>query len=40
MEVAYHRPATIDDLSDIKGFGPVKLEKYGGAVVEVVREST
>jgi superfamily II DNA helicase RecQ len=36
--IAAHRPVTLEALSDVKGVGPSKLEKYGAAVIELVRE--
>jgi ATP-dependent DNA helicase RecQ len=36
QELAAARPATIHDLAGVKGFGPAKLERYGGAVLEVL----
>lgn len=32
-------PEDISELSGIKGFGPVKIEKYGAAILEVIRDS-
>ncbi|MDY6877723.1 MAG: RecQ family ATP-dependent DNA helicase [Chloroflexota bacterium] len=34
--IAAHRPVTLDALSELKGFGPRKLEQYGAAVIELV----
>ena len=36
--IAAHRPVTLEDLSELKGVGPSKLEKYGAAVIELVRK--
>ena len=36
--IAAHRPVTLEALSELKGVGPGKLEKYGAAVVELVRK--
>jgi ATP-dependent DNA helicase RecQ len=36
--IAAHQPATLEALSELKGIGPRKLEQYGGAVLELVRE--
>jgi len=35
--VAAHRPVTLDALSRLEGVGPRRLEKYGAAVIELVR---
>jgi len=35
--IATHRPLTLEALSELKGVGPRKLEKYGTAVIELVR---
>jgi len=36
--IAAHRPTTLEALSESKGVGPRKLEKYGAAVIELVRK--
>ncbi|MGA9347784.1 MAG: RecQ family ATP-dependent DNA helicase [Anaerolineae bacterium] len=36
--IAAHRPVTLEALSRLKGVGPRKLEKYGIAVIELVRK--
>jgi ATP-dependent DNA helicase RecQ len=36
--IAAHRPATLETLSELKGIGPRKLELYGAAVIELVRQ--
>jgi ATP-dependent DNA helicase RecQ len=36
-EIAALRPASLDDLGEIKGVGASKLARYGAAVLEVVR---
>ena len=35
-EIARRRPATLAQLGNIKGMGPVKLERYGDALLAVV----
>jgi superfamily II DNA helicase RecQ len=36
-EICDRRPQTLDDLARVSGVGPTKLERYGTAVLEVVR---
>jgi len=36
--IAAERPVTLEALSELKGIGPRKLEKYGSAVIELVRK--
>ncbi len=36
--IAAHRPVTREALLEVKGVGPSKLEKYGTAVIELVRK--
>lgn len=36
--IAAHQPITLEALSELKGVGPSKLEKYGTAVIELVRK--
>ncbi len=36
--IAAHRPVTLEALSELKGVGPIKLEKYGAVVIELVRK--
>jgi ATP-dependent DNA helicase RecQ len=36
--IAAHQPVTLEALSELKGVGPRKLEKYGNAVIELVRK--
>jgi ATP-dependent DNA helicase RecQ len=36
--IAAHRPVTLEALSELKGVGPHKLEKYGATVIELVRK--
>jgi ATP-dependent DNA helicase RecQ len=36
--IAAHQPVTLEALSELKGVGPAKLEKYGAAVIERVRK--
>ena len=38
-EIAKRRPATLAALGDIKGMGPVKLERYGNALLGVVESA-
>jgi ATP-dependent DNA helicase RecQ len=37
--IARSRPDSLADLQQIKGMGPAKVEKYGAAILEAVRES-
>ncbi len=39
-DVAAIQPQTLDDLSLIKGFGVSKIERYGAAVLRVLKEAT
>ena len=36
MEIARARPQSPDDLLEVSGVGPGKLEKYGGAVLKIM----
>ena len=36
--IAAHRPVTLEALSEVKGVGPIKLEKYGAAVIGLVQK--
>jgi ATP-dependent DNA helicase RecQ len=36
--IAAHRPVTLEALAELKGVGPRKLEKYGSAVIQLVRK--
>ena len=36
-QIAQQNPQTLDELSDVKGIGPVKLEQYGDAILGVLR---
>jgi ATP-dependent DNA helicase RecQ len=36
-EMAVRRPTTINALGQIKGVGPVKIEKYGARFLDVLR---
>jgi len=36
--IAAHRPVTLEALAKLKGVGPRRLEKYGAAVIELVRK--
>ena len=38
-DIAKRRPATLAALGDIKGMGPVKLERYGNALLAVVESA-
>lgn len=38
-QIAAARPRTLDDLAAVKGVGPVKLERYGSAVLTLLNES-
>ena len=35
-DIARHRPTTLAELGNIKGMGPVKLERYGSALLAIV----
>jgi superfamily II DNA helicase RecQ len=37
-EVARRRPATLDELQAIPGIGPVKVQRYGDALLRVLRQ--
>jgi DNA helicase-2/ATP-dependent DNA helicase PcrA len=39
-EIARRRPATLAQLGNIKGMGPVKLERYGSALLAVVETTS
>ena len=39
-DIARHRPVTLAALGNIKGMGPVKLERYGSALLAVVESSS
>ena len=39
-EIARQRPATLAELGNIKGMGPVKLERYGDALLAVVESAS
>ncbi|MDF2441163.1 MAG: ATP-dependent helicase RecQ, partial [Abditibacteriota bacterium] len=39
VEIALRKPAGEEDLRGVSGIGPVKIEKYGDAVLEIVREA-
>jgi DNA helicase-2/ATP-dependent DNA helicase PcrA len=39
-DLARRRPATLAELGDIKGMGPVKLERYGDALLAVIEAAT
>jgi superfamily II DNA helicase RecQ len=36
--IAAHRPVTLEALAELRGVGPVKLERYGEVVIELVGE--
>lgn len=38
-QIAAEKPLTLDDLKVVKGIGPVKLERYGEAILEVVQSA-
>jgi DNA helicase-2/ATP-dependent DNA helicase PcrA len=38
--IAEARPASLEELAQLAGIGPSKLEKYGEAVLEVLTESS
>ena len=38
-QVAAEKPQTLDALKAVKGIGPVKLERYGEAILELVRSA-
>jgi ATP-dependent DNA helicase RecQ len=37
LEIAARRPQSVASLSDVRGVGPVKLERYGEEFLRVVR---
>jgi superfamily II DNA helicase RecQ len=37
-EVARRRPATLDELQAIPGIGPVKVQRFGDALLRVLRQ--
>lgn len=39
-EIAERKPRSIDDLGDVSGVGPAKLERYGSDVIEIVARAT
>jgi superfamily II DNA helicase RecQ len=39
-DIARHRPTTLAALGNIKGMGPVKLERYGSALLAVVETAS
>jgi ATP-dependent DNA helicase RecQ len=38
-EMAALRPATPDEMLEVSGVGPAKLERYGSAFLEILRQS-
>ena len=38
IEIAQRRPATLDELVEIKGLGPARVEKYGDEILAILRE--
>ena len=38
QHIAAARPHTLDELAAIKGIGPVRLKKYGRAVIALLRD--
>lgn len=39
VEIALRRPATLQDLADIKGYGPARTEKYGQEILAVLTDT-
>jgi len=39
VEMAVRRPVSLDALSDVRGVGPTKLERYGEKILAVIRQS-
>ncbi|WP_041947125.1 HRDC domain-containing protein [Truepera radiovictrix] len=39
-QLAVHNPQTLAELGEVKGIGPVKLERYGEALLRVLRGDT
>jgi ATP-dependent DNA helicase RecQ len=39
IEIAHRKPQTSEELRGISGLGPVKIEKFGDAVLELVRQA-
>jgi len=37
-QIAAHKPTSLESLETVKGIGPKKVEKYGEAVIELVRK--
>jgi ATP-dependent DNA helicase RecQ len=37
-EIAASRPGTIDDLLSVNGIGPVKADRYGARLLQVVND--
>jgi superfamily II DNA helicase RecQ len=35
--ISAHRPVTLEELSELKGVGKIRLAKYGAEVIEIVR---
>lgn len=40
LQIARENPQTVDDLQSIRGIGPVKLERYGETILEVIQPDT
>lgn len=38
-QIAQEKPQTLEELQSIKGIGPVKLERYGEAILDIVKTS-
>jgi ATP-dependent DNA helicase RecQ len=38
LEIAGRAPASLDELADVPGVGPAKLDRYGLRVLELVKE--
>ncbi len=39
-DLARRRPTSLAELGDIKGMGPIKLERYGDALLAVIEAAT
>lgn len=37
QEIVHQQPLTLDELEDIKGMGPVKVQKYGQGILDLVQ---
>ena len=36
LEIIEMNPADIEDLRNVRGFGPLKLEKYGKDIIDII----